>query len=87
MTVKLLTRQHLEFLSLKGGCTGTSESIRVKMLHCWKSHAVAHFLIMHSFLEASHNNATEYLHCPSPARKFFTAEAVTLCSSADCMGS
>ena len=26
MTVKLLTDHHLEFLSLKGGCTGWSES-------------------------------------------------------------
>ena len=26
MTVKLLTEHHLEFLSLKGGCTGLSES-------------------------------------------------------------
>ena len=41
MTVKLLTKHHLEFLSLKGGCTGSSESIHVKMPHCWKSHVVA----------------------------------------------
>ena len=39
----LLTEHHLEFLSLKGGCTGTSESTLVKMPHCWISHAVAHF--------------------------------------------
>ena len=37
MTVKLLTEQHLEFLSLKEGCTGSSESTRIKMPHCWKS--------------------------------------------------
>ena len=30
MTVKLLTEHHLEFLSLKGGCTGLSESTLVK---------------------------------------------------------
>ena len=30
MTVKLLMEYHLEFLSLKGGCTGSSESIPVK---------------------------------------------------------
>ena len=41
MIVKLLTEQNLEFLSLKGGCTGLSESIHVKMLHCWKSHVTA----------------------------------------------
>ena len=44
MIVKLLTEQHLQFLSLKGGCRGSSESIYVKMPHCWKSHATAHFL-------------------------------------------
>ena len=37
MSVKLLAKHHLEFLSLKGGCTGSSESILVKMLYCWKS--------------------------------------------------
>ena len=40
-SVKLLTEQHLEFLSLKGGCTGSSESTLVKMPHCWKSHVGA----------------------------------------------
>ena len=29
------------FLSLKGGCRGSSESKHVKMPHCWKSHATA----------------------------------------------
>ena len=42
MTVKLLTEHHLEFLSLKGGCTGSSESTLVKMPHCWKSRVSAH---------------------------------------------
>ena len=37
MIVKLLTEHHLEFLSLKGGCTGSSESTLVKMPQCWKS--------------------------------------------------
>ena len=46
MIVKLLTEHHLEFLSLKGGCTGSSESTHVKMPHCWKSYATAHFLIV-----------------------------------------
>ena len=31
-------------LRLKGGCTGSPESIHVKMPHCWKSHAAAHFI-------------------------------------------
>ena len=41
MTVKLLTEHHLEFLSLIGGCTGSSESTLVKIPHCWKSHVTA----------------------------------------------
>ena len=45
MIVKLLTEHHLEFLSLKGICRGSSESTLVKMPHCWKSHALAHILI------------------------------------------
>ena len=56
MTVKLLTEHHLEFISLKGGCTGSSKSILVKMPHCWKSHVVAHFDLLdyvHVFLGSS----------------------------------
>ena len=41
MSVKLLTEHHLEFLSLKGGCTGSSVSALIKIPHCWKSHIVA----------------------------------------------
>ena len=41
MIVKLLTEHHLEFLSLKEGCRGSSESTLVKVPHCWKSHAAA----------------------------------------------
>ena len=43
MSVKLLTEHHLEFLSLKGGYTGSSESTLVKMPHCLKSRVAAHF--------------------------------------------
>ena len=43
MSVKLLTEHYLEFLSLKGGYTGSSESTLVKMPHCWKSCVVAQF--------------------------------------------
>ena len=63
MIVKLLTEHHLEFLSLKGGCRGSSESTHAKMPHCWKSHALAQliaffcscicnvtFCVTHSFL-------------------------------------
>ena len=41
MSVKLLTEHNLEFLSLKGGCTGLSESTLVKTPHFRKSHAAA----------------------------------------------
>ena len=42
MNVKLLTEHHVEFLSVKGDCTGSSESKLVKIPHCWKSHVAAH---------------------------------------------
>ena len=45
MIVKLLTEHHLEFLSLKGSCTGSSESTFVKMSNFSKSHAAAHLVI------------------------------------------
>ena len=41
----LLTEQHLEFLSLKGGCTSSTESTHVKIPHCWKSHIRAHIYL------------------------------------------
>ena len=43
MSVKLLTEHHLRFLSLKGGCIGSSESTLVKMPHCWKLRVTAQF--------------------------------------------
>ena len=52
MIVKLLNEHHLEFLSFKGGCTDSSESTLVKLPHCWKSRAMAHFLAPHC-----HNNS------------------------------
>ena len=44
MIVKLQNEHHLEFLNLKGGCRGSSESTHVKMPHCWKSNALAQIL-------------------------------------------
>ena len=49
MIVKLLTEHRLGFLSLKGGCRGSSESTLVKMSNCWKSHTAAH-IIMHEMI-------------------------------------
>ena len=48
MSLKLLTEHHLKFLSLKGGCTGSSEFTFVKMPHCWKSHVTA-LLKLHAY--------------------------------------
>ena len=42
MSDKLLTEHHYEFLSFKGGCTGSSESTCVKMPHCSKASVTAH---------------------------------------------
>ena len=45
MIVKLLTELNLEFLSLTGGCRGSSESTLVKMSNCWKSRVLAQMII------------------------------------------
>ena len=44
MTVKLLIKQHLEFLSLEEGYTGLSESALVKTPHSRKSCVTAHMV-------------------------------------------
>ena len=46
MLVKVLTEHHLEFLSLKEGYRGSSESTLVKMPNCWEFHAAAHFMLI-----------------------------------------
>ena len=46
MSVKLLTEHLLEVVSFKEGCTGSSESTLIKMPHCWKSHALAHLVLI-----------------------------------------
>ena len=48
MIIKILIEYHLEFLSLKGGCRGSSESTFVKMSNCWKSHFSANFCVLSS---------------------------------------
>ena len=58
MIVKILTEHHLECLSLKGGCRGSSESTLVKMSNCWKSHAAA--LYVWVLLEASNEHQQHY---------------------------
>ena len=55
MIVKLLTEHHLEFLPLKGGCRGSSESTLVKMSNCWKSHAAAQIILLQILQNHSQN--------------------------------
>ena len=50
MIVKLLTEHHLEVLSLKGGCRGSSESTHVKMPRR-KSRALAHLKTLHTICQ------------------------------------
>ena len=59
MIVLLLTVHHFEFLSVKGGCRGSSESTHVKMPHCWAYHALA--LIIH---ESKGSTGTVYISQP-----------------------
>ena len=54
MIVNLLTEHHLEFLSLKGGCRGSSESTLVKMSNCWKSHATAQMICVNDVQITNH---------------------------------
>ena len=50
MIVKLMIEHNLEFLSLKGDCTGSSESTLIKMSNCWKSHATARLFYTQNFV-------------------------------------
>ena len=52
MIVKLLTEHHLEFLRLKEGCRGSSESTQVNMRYCWKAHALAQLLLLQLILSS-----------------------------------
>ena len=49
MILKLLTEHHLEFLILKGGWSGSSESTLVKTPHYWKSHVAAQMHLLTHF--------------------------------------
>ena len=59
MIVKQLTEHHLELLSFKGGCTGSSEYKIVKMPHCWKSHVTAHIVFNR---QSSFSDSSAILH-------------------------
>ena len=59
MIVKLLTEHHLEFLSLKGGCRGSSWSTLVKMSNFWKSHAAAQIYYYFYYLHIPGKSTTK----------------------------
>ena len=59
MSVKLLIEHDLEFLSLKGDLTGSSESTLVKKPHCLKSRVAVHICIFLSM--CSGTSRTLYL--------------------------
>ena len=56
MSVKLLTEHRLEFVSLKGGCTGSSETTLVKMRHC----VAAQFMIYWLRTDAYDSKSDKY---------------------------
>ena len=62
MGAKLLTKHLLQVLSLKGGCTGSSEPTLVKMSHCWKSHATAHLILMMADEKSQEESAKSELY-------------------------
>ena len=76
MSVKLLTEHHLAFLSLKGGCRGSSESTLVIMSNYWKSHAAAHIIHIHLSkiygLHYNHNVSPSVCLSLCPLVKMFT---------------
>ena len=49
MSVKLLTEHRLEFVSLKGGCTGSSESTLVRMPHCVAAQFMIYWLRAYAY--------------------------------------
>ena len=62
MIAKLLTEHSLEFLSLEGGCRGSSESTHVKMPHCSKSHALALIINFTTYCMSSTSEVSAFLH-------------------------
>ena len=63
MVVGLLTEHHLEFLSLKRGCRGSSESTLVKMSNCWKSHAAAQMTFNSQTVRVEENPSHDPPYC------------------------
>ena len=63
MRVKLLTKHHLEFLSLREHCTGSSESTLVKC-HIVGNHMM---WLKYTFQKANHNGTDQIVQMLAPA--------------------
>ena len=62
-----MTEHHLEFLSLTGGCRGSSDSTLVKIPHCWKCHAAAQMY----FLDLIEDTKIDDIEGVRKARDFY----------------
>ena len=82
MIVKLLAEHHLAFLSIKGGCRGSSESTLVKLPHCWKSHATAHidFELKKVLLPPPLGNFADISYLEENFKPHLLRDVCTLCS-------
>ena len=62
MIIKLLTEHHLEFLSLKGGCRGSSEStcqnLKLLEISCCGSIIILHNNLYLVLVDPRHHSAT-----------------------------
>ena len=66
ITLRPLTEHHLQFLCLKEGCTGSSQSTLVKIPHCWKLYVAAHVVFINIKIQAKvgsvlHRTAGNYI--------------------------
>ena len=84
MTVKRLTKHPLEFLTLKEGCTGSSESTLVKMSNCWKSHVMAHFMIKinvrNAVTQSKKREVPHLRYCAHSGKSATNRKRVVLCT-------
>ena len=84
MIIKLLTEHHLEFLSLKGVCRGSSESTLVKMSNCSK------LLELNIINELGHSLRYNLMHVCAPVEdtdQLAHSRSLTRIFARCCMGS
>ena len=80
MIVKLLTEHHLKFLSLKGGCRGSTESTLVKMPHCWKSHVMARFVCVDALCPSLQSlSHVRIFSCLPGLNQYYTSKGTLKC--------